>query len=442
MTLATSRRPLLALAALTTLALGACVGDGDGLITTTANPVPGGALFARYVSLGNSITAGFQSGGIADSLQLRAYPVLLAARAGATFNAPTLAGPGCPRPFTAPLTPAAAAPPGSPCFRTTTPLYVSNLAVPGMRIRDLFAIPANAFAPLYTLITGGRSQAQAMIDAQPSFVSVWIGNNDALSAAIGGNLGPAAAGLDSLLTPLAAFQASVAQMVTDIRASGAQGAAIIGVVNPALGAPILQPGAYFFLARDPATGRFNGKLVNNNCSPVTALGQPNPLAANLVSFQIVADANFPEINCDPAAYPVGDPRRGVHLLDTAEQVFVATRIAAYNAALQAAAAANNWAYLDPNVILATLRAEKDVAGRYQRLRKCQDLATATTAAQFQAAVLLSCPVTGPTAAPGFFGSLISFDGVHPSSEAHRVFTGVLAAAINARYGTTLSTSQT
>jgi len=41
--------------------------------TTPVDP-----LFDRYVSMGNSITAGFQSGGINDSTQLQSYAVLLA----------------------------------------------------------------------------------------------------------------------------------------------------------------------------------------------------------------------------------------------------------------------------------------------------------------------------------------------------------------------------
>jgi hypothetical protein len=267
---------------------------------------------------------------------------------------------------------------------------------------------------------------------------VWIGNNDALEASVSGILGPQAAGADSTLTPLAAFQSRLNSVVDSIKLAAPQGAMLIGVVNAVRAAPIIQPGAYFYLARDPATNRFNGKLVNANCSPVTALGAPNPLAANFVSFQIVADANFPEINCDPAAYPAGSP----YLLTVQEATIVSQRVAQFNAAIEAAATANNWLYVDPNTILEGFRANKEAAtGRYQFLRKCQDLATAATAAQFQAAVLNSCPVTGATAAPNFFGSLISFDGVHPSTSAHRILAGRFAAAINAKYGTTLSTSE-
>ncbi|HEU4454202.1 MAG TPA: hypothetical protein VFR81_14125, partial [Longimicrobium sp.] len=185
----TSRRPLLALAALTTLALGACVGDGDELITDV--DATAGPLFNRYVALGNSITAGFQSGGIVDTLQQRAYPVILAARAGTDFGIPLFARPGCPAPFTAPLIPPVGTPPCALRQESTVPPVVQNLAVPGVRIAELFALPADpSIRQVYTLITGGRTQAEAMIAAEPTFVSAWIGNNDALGAALSGRLGP------------------------------------------------------------------------------------------------------------------------------------------------------------------------------------------------------------------------------------------------------------
>ncbi|HSU16795.1 hypothetical protein [Longimicrobium sp.] len=436
-----NKRPFLAVAALAAMALGACVGDGDEL-TTLQTPANGGALFARYVSLGNSITAGFQSAGIVDSTQRNSYPNLLAQRAGTPFNQPLFARPGCPPLMTAPLTPSTAA---STCVRVDSAHSPApgNVAVPGVRIADLFQIPGGQIAQLYSLITGGKTEVQAMLDAQPTFVSAWIGNNDALSAALSGTLGPLAAGADSNLTRLAPFQASVTQLANAIKQSGAQGAVLIGVVFADSASPLLQPGAYFFLSRD-AAGKFNGKPVNANCSPVTALGTPNPLAFNLVSFQIVSSA-LPEINCDPAS-----AQGGTFLLDAAERAVLGARIAAYNAALKAAADANGWLYVNPMDILRPELARTvtiNGTARFNQVRKCQALPAALatgSAAAIQGAVLTSCPVppTGPTAtfaAPNFFGTLISYDGVHPSSAAHLLIARELALRINAKYSTTLST---
>jgi hypothetical protein len=435
------KRPLaLRASAVAALALlGACVGDADTLLPGAGAPA-GGEMFARYVSLGNSITAGYQSSGLNDSLQVRAYPVYLAQRAGTPFNSPLVARPGCPRPFLAPLGATGRVGTADSCVRINNPRFTHNVAVPGARIADLARFPAGQLGQLQTLLLGPRTQLQAMRDANPTFVSVWIGNNDALEATLGGVLGPRAAGADSSLTRLSAFQAQLQVVVDSIAAVDPEGVMLVGVVNAVAAAPLIQPGAYFFAARDPATGAFQGKPVNANCSPVNALGQLNPLARNMVSFQIVGDANFPEINCDPAAYPQGDPRRGAYLLDTQEQAIVMQRVGEFNASIAAAAQANGWLYVDPNEILLPFLFQRDANDRAQALRKCQDLATAATPLALQAAVLNTCPVTGPTAAPNFFGSLMSFDGVHPSTEAHQVLAREFAVRINAKYGTTLATN--
>src|SRR2546425_3211264 len=82
------------------VALAAAGCHQDDLFTPAPPAYAGGAMFARYVSFGNSITAGFQSFGLSDSLQGLAYPVLLASAMGTPFNYPSLAKPGCPPPIT------------------------------------------------------------------------------------------------------------------------------------------------------------------------------------------------------------------------------------------------------------------------------------------------------------------------------------------------------
>jgi hypothetical protein len=404
------------------LALVGCVADESTLVTPAPTAGPGGTLFERYVSLGNSIAAGMQSGGINDSTQLQAFPVLLAQQAGGQFHVPLLNRPGCPPPMAAPLGPSIA--PGVDCaFRATpAPPFVQNLAVPGVRIAELLQVPPGALATLNTVIVGNRSQVQAMQAANPTLVSAWVGNNDALAAAISGNVG--------LLTPMDQFQQSLAELEAAIKSTQARDVILMGPVDAVIAAPILQPGAFFFAARD-GEGRFFGKPVNANCSPITNLGQLNPLARNMVSFRILADDNFPEINCDPSAYPQGDPRRGIHLLDTAEQAIVRQRINEYNEAIRQRAEANGWIFVNPTAVLAPYLMD---GPPFNYVRKCQMLATATTPLEMQQAVVQSCPVPpNMGGAPNLFGSLISFDGVHPSALAHRVIANALITAINTKH---------
>jgi|DewCreStandDraft_2_1066082.scaffolds.fasta_scaffold00287_63 lysophospholipase L1-like esterase len=402
---------------LSTLALAACVRDDTQLLTP--RPGPGGDLFARYVALGNSITAGFQSGGINDSLQQRAYPVLLARQAGVTdFGVPSLAGDGCPPPFVQPLGPTRLNnKPSDSCElrKTPTPPLVQNLAVPGERQGDLLRFPADpSIARLHTLLIGSRTQVQAMKQARPTLVSVWIGNNDALAAALNGQT--------ALLTPTASFTADLAQLAVELKAANPRDVILIGVVDASVGAALIQPGAYFFVVAQGSGGRFQGKPVNANCAP----GTPN--AANLINFQMVADPRYPEINCDPIYAPPSAPTlRGFYNLDVQEQAQVQARVAEFNQAIQQVAQANGWIYVDPNALL---RQYLTQGPPYNFIRKCQMLPAAQTATELQNAVVQSCPE--PTA-PNFFGSLLSFDGVHPSNLAHRIVANALIDALNAKY---------
>src|SRR5689334_16982535 len=78
------------------LAAAACNNDqlNRPFLNTPIDP-----LFERYVSIGNSITAGFQSGGILDSTQQQSYAVLLAHAMHSPFFVPSLRFPGCPNPI-------------------------------------------------------------------------------------------------------------------------------------------------------------------------------------------------------------------------------------------------------------------------------------------------------------------------------------------------------
>ena len=393
-------------------------------------------LFKEYVAMGSSIAAGFMSGGINDSTQLLAYPSILAERGDAKkFDIPLLAKPGCPQPWIAPITPSAPGCAGR--ANDVLPPDANNVAVPGLRVAEALAAPTSP-GSIYSLLLGGTSEVGAMLAAKPTFVTVELGDNDVFEAALAGTIGPVVPNGDSVLTRLASFQSAYGQVVAALASvNQLRGAVLVGVIDPLFGSAVLQPGAYFFLARD-ASGRFLGKPVNVNCSPVGPLGQPNPLAANFVSFQVLLDANVPEINCDPAGFPVGDPRRGAYLIDPAEQLTIHTRVLQYNATIAQLAAANGWAYVDPNLIVAAALASR-TNGRADQLRKCQDLPAATTALAFQAALLNTCPVTGVTAAPNFFGALSSFDGVHPSALGQQAIANLIAAAVNAKYGTALAT---
>jgi hypothetical protein len=389
-----------------------------------------GRLLRRYYAIGGVTAAGYRSGGLTAASQMEAYPALLAARASVDFDIALVANPGCPAPFTAPVTPPAGA--QNCALQDNGDAPGQLLAVPGERAADALVDapdpPPDLGTAFKRLLLDDRTAMEVAEDRDATFVTIHVGEADVNAAATSGTLGVLPGETSPNLTSTASFTQSVTAIAAEVATIGSlEGAAVVGILDPVVSSPLLQRGAFFFLARD-AAGRFMGKPVNNNCSPVTALGQPNPLSTNLVSFGTVLSATPAEINCDPAQF------NGEFLLDANEQTTIRTRVTEFNQALSQVAAQNGWAFVDPNTVVAPLLTQTDGNGRYQQIRKCQLLPTATTAAQFQAAVLNSCPVTGPTAAPNMFGAMVSLDAIHPSAAFQQLLADEIAARVNSLYG--------
>jgi len=429
-----TNRSLVVVLAAAALAAG-CV-SGDKLDSTLA-PSAATPLLARYVAMGNSITAGIQSGGINDSTQRRTYPVLLARMAGVPFTFRSF-GLGCTALYTAPLNAngkLTATIPGGCDLSAGFPGLVQNVAVPGENVADLTATGAqsglgpfqNGAGPLNLFILGGLNEVQAMQAVQPTFVSLWAPNNDILFAVNAGDttLAPTAA------TYLAAFNAAAAAVkaVPTLR-----GAALIGIVDVPRFAPILQPGAFFFAAYTANPLQFGGKSVDVSCAPFNQLGQANAFAGNLVSFHVVADPRVTSIKCTPDAPYVTTTSTAGAAGGNPEINTFETRIAQINAGIKATADANGWVYVDPNTFAD--QGGVSVLANPSLVKKCQGLATAATLAQFQQAVATTCP--GDPA--NYFGTLVSLDATHPSTAFHQALASYLAAQINAKYQTTITTT--
>lgn len=393
------------------LLLGAC--DNDGPV----DPPPGDKLFDRYVALGNSITAGFESDGINDSTQVNAYSVVLAGSFTAPFNVPLLRKPGCPAPLVGPVPltderVGGADPAACAGFQTPIAEPVQNLAFPGFRIAEALTVPGGLFGLVYRQAVGNRSLVQAMADANPTLVSMWLGNNDALSAMTSGDLGE--------LTPLASFESSLATIVAAFQAEpGLQDAILLAVMDPLM-APLVQPGTYFWFMAQEDEGAIISKPVSADCAPRSGSGEVNPLSSNLVSFRILDDADVAEISCAEDA---------PYVLTPAEQATISQRVAEFNAEIEDSAIANDWIYVDLNEDLAA-----PLLGDPQALRKCQGLTPDDTDAEIRAAVELTCPHPSAT---NFFGSSVSYDGVHPSREGQARIAAVLRARLVEKHGSDL-----
>jgi lysophospholipase L1-like esterase len=393
-------------------ALLACSENRDLLGTGTAT---GGDIFKSYVALGNSITAGYQSGGINDSTQKQSYAKLLAGQMGTQYHYAALATPGCPPPINNGLTGArlggTTAPPCALRIATSVTDILNNVAVPGARVLDPISATTVASNALTTFILGGKTQVQRALDANPTFATIWIGNNDVLEAGASGIIVPTAGVSPGIVSTQAQFQGSYDAMIQQLTDSEPNlKGVLIGVVQVA-GIPLLQSGARIAANAGGEQAFINGATgktvtIHANCTGSTSLVS----VPQLIPL-IKAGTHPPLISCQPGVVPgtlVGD----LFVLDATEQATLAATITGYNNYIKSKADAIGFAYYDPNVLLAAQRASGAIPG---------------------------FPIfTGPTATTATFGPLISLDGVHPAAAAHKLIANDLITLINNKYGTTLA----
>src|SRR5665647_1718084 len=262
-------------ALLSATVLGACSDTNNVLGGKPADP-----LFRTYVSMGNSITAGFQSAGINDSTQRQSYAVLIAQAANTGFRIPLINRPGCPPPIDNFLTQhrVSGGSDATCALRNpaVTPGALNNVAVPGATaLSPTGAVPGPDTLVenvLTTLILGGETQVQRAAEAQPTFVSAWFGNNDVLNASLSGVL-PATPGISNGVTSIGAFTTNYKNFVKGLKAiSSIKGGVLIGVVNTE-NVPLLFPAAALY---NPAVkGAFDAAagvttvLDPTTCPPVS-----------------------------------------------------------------------------------------------------------------------------------------------------------------------------
>lgn len=206
--------------------------------------VPSALLAAEpmtYVALGDSLTAGFQSGGLTAEDQREAYPAVIARLARISFGVPAGGGVGCPPPLDAQALGQSTLGPKS-CVRLDAHLRGSNFAVPGAKVADLLSHTANNSSDdltrrLYTLILGPQqTQVQAALKSKPRFISLWIGSNDVLEAAASGD--PAQA------TPPKQFETAYGQILDALAPTKAQ--ILLLSVPDVTTAPVLISGEVLF----------------------------------------------------------------------------------------------------------------------------------------------------------------------------------------------------
>ncbi|MPT30531.1 MAG: G-D-S-L family lipolytic protein [Chryseobacterium sp.] len=234
--------------AATLLLTASCETDFDNS-TEDVVVTSGEANFSKYVSLGNSLTAGYRDGALYLDGQKESYPVMISEQmkraGGGEFKVPFVddnnggllfAGNKIAntklyiKSFTNGSPDLDSANSGTPAIEVTKVLTggFNNMGVPGAKVAHLLApgfgnptgVPNKTANPYFVRFASSptTSVIADFISQKPTFFTLWIGNNDALLYALAG-----ADDSVETLTPAEQFGTYYNLLVNQIKTTGAKG---------------------------------------------------------------------------------------------------------------------------------------------------------------------------------------------------------------------------
>lgn len=267
-------------------ALVGCDGEYDSLVDANSdrNPIPdmeieasqGDADFSNYIAIGNSITAGFMDAALYNNGQEFSLGAQLSKQfeltgAPATFNQPdinsengfnTLANSGDGSgPVLGRFKLDTSIPGPSPVLNgdpiepyTGSASALNNFGVPGLQVGQLLTPDTGnpsspVFNPFYARFASSPGVSTVLGDAistDPTFFTLWIGNNDVLGYATSGATRPEI--LTSQANFQAQFSATINRLMTETTANG-----IVANIPPILATPVFQAIPYNVIELDQAS---------------------------------------------------------------------------------------------------------------------------------------------------------------------------------------------
>ena len=440
----------------------------DDTTTTGETPVTAGtADFSRYVALGDSFAAGFSDGALFKKGQENSYPNLLAqqfaAAGGGVFSSPYMASDNVggfsaggvqvasQRLYLETSTNTPTPVPGVSANTLTERLTGSfnNMGIPGAKS---FHLLFNGYAPLnpYFKRMASATTATVLGDAlsqNPTFFSLWIGGNDELGYATNGGVPTSQDAVNGNdLTPTASFTAAYNTLAAQLSANGRKG--VVANLPYVTALPYFTAVPYNAVPLNAATATqlnsgyatYNGGLavaqsyglitaaektkrtitfaagqnavvmVDSYLTNLSALGLPSYRQATSADLLVLPSRSIigTAVGGNPAQVNgVSVPLEDKWVLSSDEVAEVKAATDAYNVVIQAAATANNLAFVDAKSVMNQL---------------------STTGLNFNTYTMTSTYVTG--------GSF-SLDGVHPGARGYALIANLFIDAINGKYGSTL-----
>lgn len=393
----------------------------------------GNADYSNYVAIGNSLTAGFQNGGLREVFQTNSYPAIISGQLGIeSFEQPTIADSGTTGSYF--LTGFSTS--GKPVLYlyggATTPNNLAaasyqNLGIPGIFLYDFLGATASTNGtswqniislgtsnnPLIDVVLRGQGSVYQQAKAQsPTFVTFWLGNNDILGYATSGagnNGDPVAAGVSPFTavddpgipsTPLPGFRTMYNRAMDSLAALGVD-AVVANIPNVA---------TIPFMTTVKVTDVDSAQV-----SPTTKIKvyfQEDQ--AEIKYYLLTLSSALPTLLANGIGTTPGNPVPGKYTITNAEADIISNVVAAYNGVIDSAASRVGFPVVDANQLLADIFAVSGTAGA-------------------------GYPIGSGIRVKSDYisGGLFSLDGVHPNTLGYAIIANEFIKAANAHYGSSI-----
>jgi lysophospholipase L1-like esterase len=389
---------LSSLAAIGLSLAGCSSGSSNPLAAIQAAQAKNVGNFSNTIFLGDSLTAGFQSGSLLDTAQVHGWANLVATQAAFNITLPLIAAPGAPSVLelvSVGPPPDIITTPGTTTGRDNPATQPTDLAVPGALVNDVantvpLANPAAGQQQINQLVLGfpglgygeALSQAGFAIKAQPTTIFLWIGNNDALVAD--------ETGMPSSMTSVADFTTQYTALITQLTTM-APAHLIIANIPDVTQVPYLTPAALVLGEVSAETG-----LPTSVLSGILGI-----VPGDLVNP--TGTAEIPLILGGVQKGPIDD----AGFLSAAEVVAVQTQVTAFNQVIAAQAKAANATLVDINALFAKV-------------------------------VGSGLTINGYTGTASFLGGFFALDGIHPTNTGYAVVANTFIDTMNSSINTKIA----
>ncbi len=403
------------------------------------NPKPthGTADFSRYISVGNSLTAGYADGGLYLAGQMVSYPSIIAGQmqavGGGTFTQPLFStsqanGSGYLQltGFSATGTPVTSTVTTNLAIRGFQPipgfgnvtLYtkytgdINNYGVPGIKLFHITYAPYGNLNGFFERLLPGNSPTNSttyldFVTAKPfTFFSNWLGNNDALGYATSGGAG-------DVLTDKNTFSYLYQLLIGKLTANGQKG--VVATIPDVTALPYFNTVTVGAIVA--GVQKLNPAVQGIYINALTSASVTGSYAPRVATAKDLIVLTFPtSMIGTPVSTPYGNLPYGLtpytpidnqYVLDQNEVALTEDYVNSYNATIKSVAAAKGLAVFDAFTFLNNIKQNGLV-------------------------------VDGVNLNSGYIsGGLFSLDGVHLTPRGYAIIANQFINAINGQYGSSI-----